>query len=69
MKIKGIWITIAAVMAITTPAFAQDCLVEEAAQAALERELALIEELAADPEESFSGPDSCLFLRFECGYS
>jgi len=45
-------------------AFAQaaggGCLVEEAAQAALERELALIEELAADPEDSFSGPQSCI---------
>lgn len=45
-------------------AFAQTagggCLVEEAAKAALERELALIEELAADPEDSFSGPQSCI---------
>ena len=39
---------------------AQDCLVEEAAQAALERELELIRELAADPEDSFSGPSSCI---------
>lgn len=39
---------------------ATGCLVEEAAQAALQRELALIEELAADPEDSFTGPNSCI---------
>lgn len=41
-------------------ATAQECLVEEAAQAALDREIALIQELAANPEDSFTGPESCI---------
>ena len=49
-----------AIVVSGTPSFAEECLVEEAAQAALERELELIRELAADPEDSFSGPDSCI---------
>lgn len=47
-------------LVLGTPVLAQDCLVEEAAQAALDRELELIRELAANPEDSFSGPDSCI---------
>jgi hypothetical protein len=45
------------------PAFAQeasDCLVTEAAQAALDRQLAIIESSAVDVEDIFSGPDSCI---------
>lgn len=58
-------IVLAGVVALgLTPAIvsaqAAGCLVEEAAQAALQRELALIEELAANPEDSFSGPNSCI---------
>lgn len=41
------------------PALAQ-CLVVDAAEAALERELELIEALAVDPANSFRGPDSCV---------
>ena len=36
------------------------CLVEDAAQAALDRELELIEALAVDPADSFRGPDGCV---------
>lgn len=45
--------------ALGVPAQAQ-CLVEDAAQAALDRELELIEALAVDPAESFRGPDACV---------
>lgn len=41
-------------------ASAAQCVVEDAAQAALDRELALIEALAVDPADSFRGPDSCI---------
>jgi hypothetical protein len=34
--------------------------VEDAAQAALDRELELIEALAVDPADSFRGPDGCV---------
>lgn len=36
------------------------CLVQDAANAALQRELELIEALAVDPTDSFRGPDSCV---------
>lgn len=36
------------------------CLVQDAANAALQRELELIEALAVDPADSFRGPDSCV---------
>ena len=48
-----------AVSFLATPATAA-CLVEDAAKAALERELALIESMAIDPADSFSGPESCI---------
>lgn len=46
--------------ALAQSASGSGCLVEEAAQAALQRELEMIEAAAADPEDSFSGPDSCI---------
>lgn len=46
-------------VALAGPLAAQ-CLVQDAAQAALERELQLIEALAVDPADSFRGPDSCV---------
>lgn len=39
---------------------AAQCLVQDAAQAALQRELQLIEAMAVDPAASFRGPDSCV---------
>lgn len=48
-----------ALVALANPLAAQ-CLVQDAAQAALERELELIEALAVDPADSFRGPDSCV---------
>lgn len=36
------------------------CIVEEAAQAALDREIALIEALATDVDEIFNGPNGCI---------
>jgi len=42
-------------------AYAQtNCRVEQAAQAALEREIELIKALATDPKDSFRGPESCI---------
>ena len=46
-------------LSLAWPASAQ-CLVQDAAQAALERELELIEALAVDPADSFKGPDGCV---------
>ena len=46
-------------LSLAWPAAAQ-CLVQDAAQAALERELELIEALAVDPADSFKGPDGCV---------
>lgn len=51
--------TVALSVALAGPLAAQ-CLVQDAAQAALERELVLIEALAVDPADSFRGPDSCV---------
>lgn len=49
-----------AVSFLAAPATAT-CLVEDAAKAALERELALIEAMAIDPADSFSaGSNSCI---------
>lgn len=45
---------------VATSAVAQDCIVEEAAQAALDRQVAIIESAAVDVEDIFSGPDSCI---------
>lgn len=39
---------------------ADNCLVEQAAQAALEREILLIESLATDVEQTFNGPQGCI---------
>lgn len=39
---------------------AAGCIVEDAAQAALDRQLAIIEETAVDVEEIFTGPESCI---------
>jgi hypothetical protein len=52
-------IALCSALALAGTANAQ-CLVQDAAQAALERELELIEALATDPAESFRGPDSCV---------
>jgi len=43
-----------------TNAQGSPCLVRDAANAALRRELELIEALAVDPADSFRGPDSCV---------
>lgn len=59
-KLRTLILSFGSLLFFATGAFAQDCLVEEAAQAALDREIELITELAADPEESFSGPESCI---------
>lgn len=58
-KIHTFAATLALSAALAGPVAAQ-CLVQDAAQAALERELALIEALAVDPADSFRGPDSCV---------
>tara|TARA_R110000737_G_scaffold127218_4_gene159776 strand:+ start:7448 stop:7888 length:441 start_codon:yes stop_codon:yes gene_type:complete len=52
---------IAASVLTAVPALAADgCLVEEAAQAALQRQIELIQATAADPEDSFSGVAACI---------
>lgn len=58
-KINTFAATLALSVALAGPVAAQ-CLVQDAAQASLERELALIEALAVDPADSFRGPDSCV---------
>lgn len=52
-------IAVLATVALAGPLQAQ-CLVQDAAQAALQRELEIIEAMAVDPAESFKGPDSCV---------
>lgn len=65
---KGMVICAAATLSIMTaaPAFPQsgsgssECMVEEAAQAALDREIALIKDLAANVDDTFNGPEGCI---------
>lgn len=45
---------------VASAATAEDCLVEEAAQAALNREIALIKATATDVDETFNGTDGCI---------
>ena len=61
MKNTSRFLTLAvvAIFAVSGPISAQ-CLVRDAANAALRRELELIEALAVDPADSFRGPDSCV---------
>ena len=59
MKLGSYLLTPVLVCTLANPLAAQ-CLVQDAAQAALERELKLIEALAVDPADSFRGPDSCV---------
>ena len=59
MKLGSYMLTPVLACVLANPLAAQ-CLVQDAAQAALERELELIEALAVDPADSFRGPDSCV---------
>lgn len=55
------WMFAGGIASIAGSAFAaEDCLVTEAAQAALDRQMAIIESSAVDVEDIFSGPDSCI---------
>lgn len=44
----------------TAPTGGGNCMVEQAAQAALDREIKLIEALAVDVEGTFNGPQGCI---------
>jgi hypothetical protein len=61
MRIKGIAAGLFLAVSFALPGVAQEsCLVEEAAQAALQREIELIKATATDVESTFNGPNGCI---------
>lgn len=59
-RLKHMMAALAVSTALAAPGLADTCMVEQAAQAALDREIKLIEALATDVESVFNGPQGCI---------